>query len=84
MDTKINGIEVRKESGYIRGPKFYSIPIGNQNGLKRDELHELMTEVFILGYLRSQGVFHNLTEDEISFLYRRKMKEETTMGLMEN
>ena len=79
MDTKISGIEVRKESGYIRAAKFPAISIDNQNNLKRDQLHELMTEVFIHSYLKSQGTFHNLTEDEFSFLCRRKMKEKTIM-----
>ncbi len=72
MDTKISGNEIRGKIGYIRAPNFHSIPTDNQNGLKRDELHELMTEVFILGYLRSQGKFDNFTKDEISYLFRKR------------
>lgn len=82
MDTEISYNEITRKIEYIRAPNFHSIPIDNQNGLKRDELHELMTEVFILGYLKSQGKFANFTKDEISYLYRKKMKEKKIMDSM--
>jgi len=41
----------------------------------RDELHELMMEVFLCGYLRSDGNFRPLTSQELLSLYRCKIKE---------
>lgn len=82
MDSQISNIENREKKGHIRDALSYSICIDNQYGLKRDQLHELMTEVFILGYLRSKGRFHHLSQNEVSSLCHRKMNAEKEEFLM--
>ena len=44
---------------------------GFLRAMKRDELHDFMTEVFLRGYLRSDGNFRPLSLEEVfSFIFR--------------
>jgi hypothetical protein len=52
-------------------------------GLNGNQLQELMSEVFILGYLRSQGGFRSLSEDEISSFCGKKLISGKARGSME-
>ncbi len=43
--------------------------------MSRDELHDFMMEVFLRGYLRSDGNFRPLSLQEVLSLYRYKINE---------
>ena len=44
-------------------------------GMSRDEMHDFMMEVFLHGYLRSDGNFRPLSLQEVLSLYRYKINE---------
>ncbi len=54
------------EKGYF--PNFLQ-------SMSRDELHDFMMEVFLRGYLRSDGNFLPLSPQEIRSLYRDKIDD---------
>ena len=60
------GAKNQTEKGYFRG--FLQ-------SMRRDELHDFMLEVFLRGYLRSDGNFRPLTSQEVLSLYGCKIKE---------
>ena len=43
--------------------------------MRRDELHDLMMEVFLRGYLRSDGNFRPLSPQEVLSFYQHKINE---------